>query len=540
MSLKLNPTTGKFDVVRSLTSLTSSFVTLDQTVAQTIGATGTRLTKLWATDITVTNAISGSITGNAGTVTTNANLTGPITSVGNATSIASQTGTGTKFVMDTSPTFTGTIGIGTAPTTALIDALESDVSGYKTIFKLGATNGGEFSVLNNSALNTVFLPSFNMKSIGVNGRAGNFIGYIPVLNDVQNSTFGVVTFSARLADETAPLNALTFAFQNYTTTVMCIDPNGDVGIGSTAPSEKLHVVGNGYFTGALGVGTSPTTTADVRINSTAVNESSLYVGLWQSTSYNPVGTPVAGTNVRGLLFQVSTPATADNLANVILYGALGQVTHGGSGALGQAIGMNPGVFLTGSGNVSTSAGITVGATASGGGAHTTWYGVRSGGITLTGGSTMVTSYAFYADAVTGATTNYAFYSNGGLVHFGDSVDLTSGKTLTMPVGSIITDTTTGLKIGTATTQKVGFYGVTPVVRGSAYTQTYSTASKTVPAATASNPPAGGTGATAGAYDTAANRNLMITSLTNNIADVLALKKVVNALIDDLQAIGIIS
>jgi len=44
----------------------------------------------------------------AGNVTTNANLTGPITSVGNATSIASQTGTGTKFVVDTSPTLTGT------------------------------------------------------------------------------------------------------------------------------------------------------------------------------------------------------------------------------------------------------------------------------------------------------------------------------------------------------------------------------------------------------------------------------------------------
>lgn len=47
---------------------------------------------------------TGSISGNAATVTTNANLTGPITSVGNTTSIASQTGTGTKFVVDTSPT----------------------------------------------------------------------------------------------------------------------------------------------------------------------------------------------------------------------------------------------------------------------------------------------------------------------------------------------------------------------------------------------------------------------------------------------------
>lgn len=39
------------------------------------------------TNLTVTNPISGSITGNAATVTTNANLTGPVTSVGNATSV---------------------------------------------------------------------------------------------------------------------------------------------------------------------------------------------------------------------------------------------------------------------------------------------------------------------------------------------------------------------------------------------------------------------------------------------------------------------
>ena len=43
------------------------------------------------------------------------NLTGVITSVGNATSIASQTGTGTKFVVDTSPTLvTPVLGVATA------------------------------------------------------------------------------------------------------------------------------------------------------------------------------------------------------------------------------------------------------------------------------------------------------------------------------------------------------------------------------------------------------------------------------------------
>lgn len=49
--------------------INGAYVTTDQTVGQTIGVTGSRLTKLWATDITVTNAITGSVTGNAGTIT---------------------------------------------------------------------------------------------------------------------------------------------------------------------------------------------------------------------------------------------------------------------------------------------------------------------------------------------------------------------------------------------------------------------------------------------------------------------------------------
>lgn len=52
-----------------------------------IGTTGSRLTKGWFTDLEVTNAIAGSVTGNAATVTTNANLTGAVTSSGNATTL---------------------------------------------------------------------------------------------------------------------------------------------------------------------------------------------------------------------------------------------------------------------------------------------------------------------------------------------------------------------------------------------------------------------------------------------------------------------
>ncbi len=62
-----------------------------------LGATGTRFTTGWFTDLTVTNAITGSVTGNAATVTTNANLTGHVTSVGNAAVL----GSFTKAQLDT-------------------------------------------------------------------------------------------------------------------------------------------------------------------------------------------------------------------------------------------------------------------------------------------------------------------------------------------------------------------------------------------------------------------------------------------------------
>jgi hypothetical protein len=84
----------------------------------------------------------------------------------------------------------------------------------------------------------------------------------------------------------------------------------------------------------------------------------------------------------------------------------------------------------------------------------------------------------------------------------------------------------------------GAYGVTPVARPSAYTQTYSTASKTHAAITQLACPAGGTGTAAGGWSTAANRDLAIASINAARNDIANLKQVVNALIDDLQALGL--
>jgi len=85
----------------------------------------------------------------ASNVTTNANLTGPITSSGNATSIASQTGTGTKFVVNTSPTIiTPTIttsaviplviGGSTASSTLTLESTSGTGTTDSIVFKTGS------------------------------------------------------------------------------------------------------------------------------------------------------------------------------------------------------------------------------------------------------------------------------------------------------------------------------------------------------------------------------------------------------------------
>jgi hypothetical protein len=81
--------------------------------------TGTGASGTWAINVS----------GNSATVTTNASLTGPITSTGNATSVASQTGTGSIFAMSVSPVFTGTVKTGLLDSTLNATSLPSTQTG---------------------------------------------------------------------------------------------------------------------------------------------------------------------------------------------------------------------------------------------------------------------------------------------------------------------------------------------------------------------------------------------------------------------------
>lgn len=91
------------------------------------------------TNLTVTNPISGSITGNAATVTTNANLTGPITSVGNATSVTNNAITNAMLAQVATQTFKGRT---TAATGNVEDLTATQATAILNVFGGDAGAGG--------------------------------------------------------------------------------------------------------------------------------------------------------------------------------------------------------------------------------------------------------------------------------------------------------------------------------------------------------------------------------------------------------------
>jgi hypothetical protein len=113
-------------------------------------------------------------------------------------------------------------------------------------------------------------------------------------------------------------------------------------------------------------------------------------------------------------------------------------------------------------------------------------------------------------------------------------------------GNFILGSTTGTKIGTATTQKLGFYNATPVVRQTAFTQTYATASATHAAPTAAvltvTDGAGTNDGTIGAITADASVIAAIQELAAQInklvADDANTKQVLNTVIDYGQSYGL--
>lgn len=274
-----------------------------------------------------------SIDGNASTVTTNANLTGHVTSIGNATSLGSfssanlsgalsdKTGTGVS-VFGTSPSFTTQI---TTPSIISSGALGITPASGSNV-NVNLSGEGDFAVNNNqlyvdTSVGNVGIGTTSPKAkldVQTAGAVGsNVTGLIVAAQDTYagaptlDSTVGL-DFVLRQADSAgysyasiragedvgqgALQGALRFFTQAYSggsvlNERMRITSSGNVGIGITTPSAQLHTTGTVRFQN-FGAGTA---TFDANGNVSSVSDErfknidgEFTVGLNQILGINPI------------------------------------------------------------------------------------------------------------------------------------------------------------------------------------------------------------------------------------------------------------
>jgi trimeric autotransporter adhesin len=168
--------------------------------------------------------VTGNVTGNATTVTTNANLTGDVTSVGNITAIATDAVT-TDKILDGAVTN---------------DKLAADLSANKIA-------GGNLS------LGSGTITSGNITSSGIISGDGSLLTSL----NASNITSGTVN-AARLPSSTLtgtgtsgniPFWTGSTSFGNNVNLFWDNSTNKRLGVGTALPDARLHVIGDGGISG---------------------------------------------------------------------------------------------------------------------------------------------------------------------------------------------------------------------------------------------------------------------------------------------------
>ena len=262
---------------------------------------------------------------------TNANLTGPITSSGNTTSVALQTGTGTTFVMSASPTLTGTptLPTGTIATTQLAGNNTTAIATTEFVTNANATNanltgpitssGNTTSVALQTGTGTTFVmsasptltgtPTLPTGTIATTQLAGNNTTAIATTAFVTNAN---ATNANLTGDVTSVGNATTLSTTSVTA--------GTYGTQTTVP--QITVDAKGRVTSVINTTISPaiagTFQGDVtgtqstmvvgRINGTSL--SGLTTGLLKNTT----GTGVPSIAVAGTDYVIPTGSISGNAA----------------------------------------------------------------------------------------------------------------------------------------------------------------------------------------------------------------------------------
>ena len=301
------------------TDTTTPAITITTTVTGILIGDGTAIAAATAgTDYVVP---SGSITGNAATVTTNADLTGVITSKGNATSIASQTGTGTKFVMDTSPTLITPV-LGTPSSGTLTNCT------FPTLNQ--NTTGNAATVTTNANLTGVITSVGNATSIASQtGTGSKFV--VDTSPTLITPTIGAATAtSLNKITITAPATGATLTIVNGAT--LTASATASVS-GTNTGDNAANTLYSGLVSNATHTGDATGSTALTVVKINGVLMSGLATGILKNTTTTGVPSiATAGTDYVIPSGSITGSAASLSATLAVASGGTGVTTSTGSGA----------------------------------------------------------------------------------------------------------------------------------------------------------------------------------------------------------------
>ena len=178
------------------------------------------------------------------------NLTGVITSVGNLTSIASQTGTGTKFVVDTSPTLvTPVLGVATATSIngTTIPTSKTLVATDSTVYVVPSQAGNSGKALTTDGTTSSWSTTINGTAIPATKTlvTTDTTAYVSTAGGSTVTASGIGVLPLVLKGASGQTASLLEIQNNAATALVTVNSAGYVGINTTTlASRHLTVNGN--------------------------------------------------------------------------------------------------------------------------------------------------------------------------------------------------------------------------------------------------------------------------------------------------------